>query len=179
MVMNTGRLILVGSLLAVCTAAADDETGVFVDGHRDEGRWFLWTVTNQAAKPITYFKAPHDYGYTVNPPDGWDFGLADRGRHGVIECEATTELQAIRRGHRAEFRLEVQGDYQPAPRPVMIGFADGTKIELAGVLCPMREPFLRNHFPAIGLGVIFAAFLVVQAIRSRKKPPAAGAEGVQ
>lgn len=140
-------------------------------------REFLWTVTNDSDKPITSFEAPHYYGKLFTPPEGWvidemtgNVGHGDKPVPGIIRTRTESNIQSIRRGRSADFRLRVDqrgGHY--APGKVIVGFSDGSTATIPGVLCPTKPPFLQNYFPAIGLAGIFITFIAIRMI-IRKRP---------
>ena len=161
-------------------AGPAEQNEVVIETRRDPGRWFVWTVTNRSTQPITYFKAPHWAGYTVNPPDGWKFNVPHRDPSGFVLCEAPSRGLGIRSGDTGEFRLEIKGDHTLTAQTVVIGFADGRKIEVPGVTCPSRQSFLQTYVPAIGLGGAFGLYLLVSVLRKRgKSQPTGAAEQVQ
>jgi hypothetical protein len=165
------RIIRAGFLLCICAAAGAGPEDIVVEGYRspEGGRWFIWEITNHGSEPVTYFKAPHAWGYTIDPPPGWKGEIVRDPRRGTVECRTEDRIDAVRRGHPRAFKLEVKGDYRPAPNKVTIGFADGTRIQIPNVACPARYSFLRDHFPAVGLGGMFALFILIRTVRARKK----------
>jgi hypothetical protein len=163
-------LSVIRAVFWVGVLAGPAEQGeVVVEARRDPGRWFVWTVTNHSTEPITYFRAPHWAGYTVNPPDGWTFNVPHKDSSGFVICEAPSRALGIRIGEKGEFRLEVKDDHLLTPQTVVIGFADGRKIEVPGVTCPSRPSFLQVYVPAIGLGGAFGLYVLVTVLRGRRK----------
>lgn len=169
-------LIIAVGVIMPALARADDGVTVVGDVNPDNARQFVWQITNNGRKPIVWFEASHYLGKLVDPPDGWaqtkltaNIGLGEKAAVGVVRCEAKTPYDAIRPGQSKAIglRLDRRGGYCE-PDDVTVGFADGSTMVIGGVLCPAKEPFLRNNYPVIGLGVMFGLFLVYKVLRGKK-----------
>lgn len=169
-------MVAAAGLILPAFALADEGVTVVGDINPDNARQFVWQITNNGRKPIVWFEASHYLGKLVDPPEGWaqtkltaNIGLGEKAAVGVVRCEAKTSSDAIRPGQKKAIglRLDRRGGYCE-PGEVTVGFADGSTAVLRGVLCPAKEPFLRNNYPVIGLGVMFGLFLLYKVARSRK-----------
>lgn len=158
----------------------EPETAVVVTGERNPDnryRELIWTVRNTGIEPITSFIAPARLGGDlIQPPDGWsgvasDASIGNGKKIEVVEFHADRQEAAIRLGGEKIFTVRIHADlrWQPVPRTVAVGFANGSEVLIDGVICPQPESTFQHNFPAIGLGVIFATFLIVKAARKPKQ----------
>jgi hypothetical protein len=173
------QLLLAAILVTPVLAAPPSPEDIEIKGAKAEGRWFAWTITNRSEHAVNYFEAPQYGTYTIVPPDGWAFpDRAEMSKTGRVVCRAEDERDALRIGRTGEFRAEVKEDYVVRPKTVIVGFVDGTRLEIGKVDCPSREPVLQRYMPAIGLALIAVVFVAVQALR-KKKPGDAGSAAAE
>lgn len=173
------RIGVVASLLALCLQSSRAAAQVTVVGERnpDNPGEFIWTVTNEGDQPIHMFEAPHYYGKLATPAEHWtidemtgNVGQGDKLAPGFVRFATDAQIAMVRRGRPKSFRLRLDprgGHY--AAGIVTVGFADGTTQKIRNVLCPAKPPFLRDYFPAIGLGVMFAIFLVGRRMLDKRR----------
>ncbi|MFH0982297.1 MAG: hypothetical protein V2A79_12260 [Planctomycetota bacterium] len=160
---------------------------VLVDGGRDPNNMamYVWTVTNHTPNPIVAFQIPHHYGWTFEPPPGWKSDVTEQALPGtkagqrVILFNAESPKSAIRPGQLAVFKDLITLDRAtPTPATVVVGFADGATASVANVEIPWRAPWFQRFAQLIGFGAMFAAFLVIQALRALRKRRRAANESV-
>ncbi len=175
-------LTLFGSF-AVSTPATAADVEVTGGKEANNVRRFVWKVTNNGSKPITTFKALHYGSNDTLAPDGWKATEMtgnvryEAAKLGHIQWAAETPAAAIRRGESLEFAIALTpAGIHETKRTVVVGFADGTQLEIPGVRCPDKEPLLQKHFPAIGLGAIFLLILGGRALLKKKTPQSTPAE---
>ena len=178
--IRTRSVIWTTLLQCVVAAAAFGDDDIVVVGRRGAGgaKEFVLTVTNRGARPITSVEHPHFLGLTPIAPDGWEESrmTGNPTRHqkrapGILEYRAKNAAAAIRKGQSVEFRLllDVYWPGVMVPMPVTIGLDDGTEIQVSGVACPYRVSYFRQYFPVIGLGVVFAIFILYKLIRGKRE----------
>lgn len=158
-------------------AAHETSAQVTVTGGRDpvEVNFYRWTVTNQGNKPIDRFEFPRYMVDDLGSPDGWSHQIVKTDAAGRsiephrIVYKADRPSTALRRGESAVFEAQINIDKAtPGRQPVLVGFADGTTLEIADIEVPWDYPWLEKHALLIGMGTLFAIFLLVQMVRSRK-----------
>ncbi len=189
MTLRRGHHLLgaVGLCVAVAGARASgaEKDGVSIAGARQGGTHdWAWTITNNSNDYITRFRAAHFRGRWSVVPDGWEetamTGNVARGqapKPGIIEWSAKDPRDAIGPGETATFTLRLDQLWPGAkgPRPVTVTFAGGKTVTF-DVLCPTPQPFLTRYFPVLGLGFIFATFLLIRAIRVKRRADRATSE---
>ena len=177
-------------LLAVGIAGASAQDVTITGGVSEDRHTYQWTVTNHRANPITNRANPitnvefphYNADLVVFVPNGWTTqattGLVGRpqtnkGTPPRFIASVPDPLNGIQRGKSASFGLRVapSGAF-PRKCAVTVTFADGTRLEVPGVECPGREPWLRRNFPVVGLGGCFVVFVAIRhLIRKRKSRP--------
>jgi hypothetical protein len=177
--MTTARKSLLVSVIAALPAGVL-ASGVAITGGQDEQDRFryAWSVTNNGDSPITYFEIPHFRGNLFVPPDGWVNEITQQNGvtpgevvEGVWMSTCENPESCIQPGKSQSFVLTIatRGGSTPQQRNAIIGFADGSRINVPGVECPIQEPWYSRYVMPLSMGVMFALFLIVQIIRSRKK----------
>lgn len=173
------RTCILGLLAA--TAIAAEPGDIVITGQRvtENTRAFEWTVTNNADKPVVYFRVPRYLADTAEPPDGWNWDITPKTA-GVREVAYTARSNAdgIYPQRSKTFRIEDTN----SPRGITtrgtatVRLSDGTELTIADVPCIGPEPDYLKQLPAIGLGVMFGAFLLWKVLRRKPTAPAGGAE---
>jgi len=157
-------------------AALPATAQVSIEGGRQQTNrnQYTWKVVNHGSKTITYVEIPHHMGDIFTAPPHWTFeitGQINIATTGVVRARAESPAHAIRPGRSAVCSLTVGLYRRSAPRlrAVRIGFADGTFETINGVEVPWRVPWFRRHVLLIGFGAMFAVYLLVQALRGRRR----------
>ena len=159
---------------------------VVIDGGRDpvQVNFYRWTVTNRGGRAITRFEFPRYLVDDLASPTGWTHEIVKTDSTGRaikphrIVYKANSAASAIHAGGSLVFEAQINIDKAtPGRQPVTIGFDDGSTIQIADVEIPWDYPWLEKHALLIGMGSLFAVFLIVQAIRSRRQKPAGSPAG--
>lgn len=161
----------------VPSARATDE--ITIEGTRSPTNNFdfIWTLTNHGDKRVTMLRVDHYYGKTVTPPDGWvrsdmtgNWGEGQKLEPGIIEFKVEKPRKAIGRGQTREFKVNVDRVWRGyrEPRTVTVGFEDGTTVEIHGVVCPAKESWFKRNYAFVGLGGIFALFLLISLLKKNR-----------
>ncbi len=175
-------LIAVG-LMATPLAAGADRPEVTITGGADaSGRQYTWTITNGYTSPIVYLEIPHYRAGLFFAPEGWATGestyLVNVGvedRPGVCIARAAAVTDGIASGQSATFDVQIGArGARRGPGTVLVRFADGTETTVSGVELPRQETLGDKYVTLIGLGLIFAVGLLIQAIRARRRSTACG-----
>lgn len=171
-------LSVVAWATALGTAPLTAVGQVIIEGgrHPDNSAMYTWTLVNHGDKPITSFQIPHFRGMVFTPPEGWEFEMTHKvefgseQKPGIITARAPRGA-ALRPHHSAVFTLRIARELPNAParRAATIGFADDTYQAIEGVEVPWRVPALRKYGLLFVLGIMFAAYLLVQVLRSRRR----------
>lgn len=168
-------LVLAGLLAEVGSepALAKEPVVVITGGVDEAGQVYRWTVTNEHTVPISYLSIPHYGAVSVEMPDGWNGDLTVRGgeggRPGKFIVKAEFPWAQISQSGSAEFSLSL-----PEPgrawgfRNAHVRFEDGMEI-LVSLEVPLKETAGERSVPLIALGAIFAAYVIVQALRRRSR----------
>jgi len=172
------RALSAAALLASACASAPGREPVEVTAEVEAaGRAYSWTVSNRSTSPIVYVAIPHYAGSLFFAPDGWDTNdstcLVSTGaedRPGRCVAHVKDRAAGIHPGGSATFRLQL------APRGVKRGtgsvtvrFADRTTATVRGVALPQPEPVGDKYMTLIGLGTIFAVWLVGRSWAKRRR----------
>ncbi|NOX57878.1 MAG: hypothetical protein GXP29_03355 [Planctomycetes bacterium] len=184
-------------LIAACAAsislglvpARSHAQDIAIVGHRSPDNRFdyIWTVTNHSDKRITMLRVDHYFGKTVTPPKGWVrtemTGNRAEGQRlvpGIIEFQAETPRKGIGRNQEREFRVNVDVEWRGlcSRRTVTVGFDDGTTMDIPDVLCPSKESWLKQNVSLVGLGVMFALFVLGRMLFRKKNPATESADDV-
>ena len=179
--MKTAWCTLPVAFLTIASASATEAQDIVVTGARtgENHTYFTWTITNNGNQPITMFRAPYYRGRVTALPEGWaqrpPTGLIGEGQKPnatVLELASSSRATGIQPGQTAEFQLWDPHTHRRGTltrQAVCIELADGSDILVSGVRCPSQESYLRRNYPLIGLGAMFAIFLIVKALRGGKK----------
>ncbi len=169
---------ILGPIVILAADAPAWSAEVEITGGKPQGNihQFVWTVVNNGTRTITRFRVPHYGGNEGFGAPGWTLtnmtGSVRRGgaKPGHIEWHAATPAAAILPGGSLAFNISItQAGIYESSQTVTVGFADGATLEITGVMCPAREPFLRRNLPAVGLGVLFAIFIVCKTFADRRR----------
>jgi len=178
------RMLLAAALLLMPQAgarASDKASEIEIVGTpvAENPNYFRWTITNKSRASIVRFSAPRFMEELVVPPDGWNGEItksATDNSRGVQFTVAESKA-AIQPGQSLVFQIQ---DMRPmrtgrtkAPQNVVIGLLDGSEVTIPNVLCPAGESPLVRNLNLIALGAMFAIFLLVQAIRTRRRKASA------
>ncbi len=177
--LRVGMFVPILMLLAP-NVVTGGEADVSVEGERSEANRFdyIWTVTNRSDKRITSLVVDHYYGKTVTPPKGWvrsnmtgNWGEGQPLEPGIIEFSVEEPLKAIGRGQTREFKVNIDRLWRGACKrqTVTVGFDDGTTLEIPGVVCPSDEDWFKKNVSLVGLGVMFAVFVLWRIVFGGKK----------
>lgn len=158
------------------TLAATEPSVTIVGGLNREERLYVWTVTNGSAQAIGGLQVPHYRGGIFTPPKGWEFSITNqtelgmKDAPGLITARATPGA-AIQPNRSGVFTLSFSADAltTPSKRTATITFLDGTTLQVAGVEVPWRKSWFERQALFLELGVMFGLFLLVQAIRGRRR----------
>lgn len=182
---SASRALLVGALwLALAGAAtAQSPAGgrVQISGGRDaSGQNYAWTIRNDGDAAIRFVEFPHFRADLWNAPEGWQTEAVNlqgapgtKGESGVLRAWTDDPRLMIQPGRSAEFSLRV--NRQEAYRgtgSVLLRFADGGELRVAGVDVPCPPTFLDQYGMPLGLAAILLVY-VASRVSRRKRPAAA------
>jgi hypothetical protein len=164
------------------SATADDNALVTITGGAEDSRHhYSWVVTNRHTAPIVRIEFPHYKAYLFFVPDGWStettalvhIGVKDAP--GVCTAKVDSSAEGIAPGESATFRMQV-GDLRAKPLAgsVRVKFADGREASISGVELPTRGSKTEKYVPLIGLGLIFATWVLIANIRRRRSAARVG-----
>lgn len=141
-------------------------------GADDSGQNYTWKITNEHDSPIIFVEIPQYKAAVAIPPDGWESKLTnprgEGGRTGFFTSQVGTASGGIAPGESATFGLTVSTRGTPRGKgDLLIRFADKTVARVRAEV-PIKETFADRYVSLIGLGLIFAVFLIVRAFRRRK-----------
>jgi len=167
-----GVRILIGVILTPVVVAADSR--VTITGGADaSGHNYAWTVENHHASPIVFVEFPHFHATLFFAPAGWTtestflVNVGVKSQPGLCNARADTVELGIAPARSAVFKMQVASTgAQRRPGEVRVRFADGADATVAGVELPSPEPTGDRFVPLIGLGVLFAVWLIHRAIRN-------------
>lgn len=176
--MLTGTL----TVLACSSPLQECPADVTVEGGMDptNRHYYSWTVTTTNDEPIVGVEIPHYRGLIFTVPRGWSKEVTERAS-GSAEVEvgrlrATSPTGGgIRRGQSATFSIQLHARGASAQRGIVIvEFADGTRVSIADVEYPGKEPWLTRNMTLVGMIGLVVAALVVHLVRSgraKREPP--------
>jgi hypothetical protein len=128
---------------------------------------YSWTVTNQYTSPLVFIEFPHYHASLFFAPDAWQTECTYLVNVGVRDlpgtCKAWGETPHTKVARERTRRLNGK---------VLVRFADGTEGSVTGVELPQTESLAEKYTPLVGLALIFAAAIVLQRIRGRRRPTA-------
>ena len=160
------------ALLLIVSATPSVPVVTITGGADDTGQTYVWTVTHDHTSPIVRVEFPHYRGGWSIPPEGWTSEITNRGgaagRSGQFIAVAGDPSCAIARGHRAEFQLVITPDGTPRGQGrVTVRFSDGSEVHVPAEI-PIKEPAADRNMTLIGLGLIFAIFLLYRALKRKR-----------
>ncbi len=168
--------LLAGMLTLCCIPAAASAQVTITGGLNRAERQYVWTVSNNGNQPVVSVQIPHYRGNIFEAPEGWEFEITNKAEvgmknePGLVTARATGGL-AIRPGQSAEFRLRfAPGNLTaPADRVATVTLIDGSTLSIPGVEVPWPIPWLTRYGQLVVFGAIFLGFLIIQALRNRRK----------
>ena len=163
-------------LLATAEQPSHGESGIAIEGGADPtGQVYTWTVHNVGRQHVDHIEFPHYRASLFFAPPGWSHsctnlvGIGVKNQSGTCSTRAQTPLAP---GRSAEFRMQIAASgARRSAGTVVIHFDDG-HVESIPAEVPGAEPAGDKYISLIGLGVIFAAALLVRWARSRRTPKA-------
>ena len=168
-------LFAMGAVAGSAALAAAEPLVTIVGGENAADNNYVWTITNHHDSPIVHVEIPQYRGSWRMAPDGWTGEVTHRhgvgGRSGKFIATADDETRGIARGQSAEFKLGIISAKTPSGQgQVLIRFADGKEVQvLANV--PVKESASDRNISLIGLGLIFGVYVLVRAIKKRRRSP--------
>lgn len=172
------------TVLACLSPVQECPADVSVEGGMDPANrhFYSWTVTNDNVSPIITVEIPHYRGLIFTVPSGWSKEVTERAS-GSTEVDvgrllATAPPDAgIRRGQSAIFSIQLHARGASAQRgDVIVEFSDGTRVTIANVEYPGKEPWLTRYMTLvgmIGLAVVAVVIHLRRSGRAKRKPPPA------
>ncbi len=176
--------LLIASFVVGAAGSALAAPVVTITGGADDtGQTYIWTITHDHTSPIVQVEFPHYRGGWSIPPEGWTSEITNRGgaggRSGKFIAAADDPSQGIARGRAAEFRLVIVPEGTPRGQgSVLVRFADGFEV-LVRAEVPVKEPATDRNITLIGLGLIFAIFLLTRILKRKRPHSSAPAESPQ
>ncbi len=168
----------VGFLALVLTgrAFAADQPARIVGGADAFGNTYTWQVHNNGPSPIVEVRIPHYRAVLFYPPQGWSSDCTALVHEGAGNdpgvCTARVEAPAdgIAAGRSCSFSMQVApGGAKKGSGQVTVKFADASETRVAGVELPQREEAGDMYLPLLGLGGVFAVFVIAQAVRKLRR----------
>lgn len=165
-------------LIIDASPAAGTPTVTITGGADASGHNYEWNITHDHAAPLIYVEIPQFRAGWHAPPDGWTGDLTHPrgigGLDGLFIAQAKSRENGISRGQVARFRLNIGAEGTPRGEgEVLLRFADGSEATVLAEV-PVKESAADQNISLIGLGLIFGVFLVVRAIRERRRSETAG-----
>ncbi|MCH8241461.1 MAG: hypothetical protein IH897_02485 [Planctomycetes bacterium] len=141
-------------------------------GADDSGQNYSWKITNKHESPIIFVEIPQYKAGVGIPPDGRNSKLTNPrglgGRTGFFTSKVDTAADGIAPGESATFGLTVTVRGTPRGKgDILIRFADETETRVRAEV-PIKETLADRYISLIGLGLIFAVYLVVRAVKRRE-----------
>ena len=164
-------------LVPALGVAAGPPVAVTITGGSDAiGQQYRWVVTNDDPSPIVAVEFPHFRAGLFVGPDGWTsdctglVGVGAKDEGGVCSARSSLGQGGIARGHSAAFRMQISAKgAQRSAGAVGIQFADGRKASVLGVELPHPESVGDKLIPLVGLGAVGVIWIVLQALRKKKR----------
>lgn len=164
----TAAGLLLPALVVSAAAHGADGTVEIVGGGDDTLANYQWTVTNRADAPIEWVRFPCAHYHLFNAPEGWTAGTGADGEQPLGYASAAGEVDVLAPGRSLTFTARVDRNRTiRGEGTAYVGFADGTSIAISGVELAIEPSAGDQYLPLLGLGVIFAVFLVFQSLRKR------------
>lgn len=161
MVMMVGPVAAGGDIGTVDIVGGGDET---LANYR-------WTVTNRTDVPIEWVRFPCAHFHLFNAPEGWTAGTGAEGGGPLGYASAAGEVNQLAPGRSLTFTARVDRNRTIRGKGTAhVGFADGTSMAISGVELAIEPSAGDQYLPLVGLGVIFAIFLVLTSLRKRHRP---------
>ena len=164
-----------GVVVGYAALGAAEPRVTIVGGENTADNNYVWTITNRHDSPIIHVEIPHYRGSWRLAPDGWTGEVTHRhgagGRSGKFIATADDKTHGIARGQSAEFKLGIISAKTPSGEgQVLIRFADGKEVQILANV-PVKESASDRNISLIGLGLIFGVYVLVRAIKRRRRSP--------
>ncbi|UCG32579.1 MAG: hypothetical protein JSU68_13055 [Phycisphaerales bacterium] len=156
-----------------------DHPDVTVEGTNVNGIVFTWDVTNHTDEAINYFAVPVFGVNTFDHPEGWRIANEPRLQQGDFILETDRYAAMILRNRALQFRCSrtVRDVPHDGHVTVTVGFEDGRRVEVSGVLAPVAPSTAKNLLLPVFLGVLLLIGFAVKVRKDRRKVASAGAGG--
>lgn len=171
-------------LFAAFPSVAEGQTATITGGADASGHTYTWQVQNDGASPIVEVRFPHYRAGLFFPPQGWSSDctalvqVGAKDEPGVCTARAVASGDGINTGRSLTFSMQIApAGAKRGPGEVTVRFADGSETRLAGVELPQREGAGDKNLPLLGLGGVFAIFVIAQAVRNRRRRVKRAGEG--
>jgi hypothetical protein len=147
------------------------DVGVTVEGTNVNGIVFTWDVTNHTDTAINYFSVPVFGVNTFEHPDGWRIVNEPRLQQGDFIVETDRYPAMILWNRTLQFQCsrtlrDVPHDGRVA---VTVGFEDGRRVEVPGVLAPAEPSTAKNLLLPLCLGVLLLIGFAIKIRKDRRK----------
>ncbi len=172
-VLRGGCFVWSASLLV--SAAAVAEPRVAIDGGPDvTGHNYEWSISHDHDAPLIHVEFAHYRGDMFFAPDGWSIEIENPNSSDFTpgKCVADSAT-GLARGQRGEFTLRInaagafvgRGDF-------LCRFADGIELRVPADVPVKRQSPIEPYATPAAMGGMFIVFLLVRAIRARRRKPA-------
>lgn len=163
---------LLAVLIGSAAARGAEGTVEIVGGGDDTLANYQWTVTNRTDSAIEWVRFPCAHYHLFNAPDGWLAGTGAEGEQPLGYASASGDVTSLAPGRSLTFTARVDRNRTVRGQGTAhVGFADGTSMAISNVELAIEPSAGDQYLPLVGLGVIFAVFLVFQSLRRRGSAP--------
>jgi hypothetical protein len=170
------RFSAVAALSACLLPPARGQERVQISGGNDgSGQNYQWTVVNRHTSPIVAIEFPHYQADTFITPDGWQQKcthlavIGSENRPG--ECRGFVESpeRGIAPGSSGAFGMRLARiSAQKGRRAVNVTFADGSTVQVAGVVLPVPPSVWDQYLVPIAMGLLFLLAFLFHWRRKRR-----------
>ena len=174
----TARLVATGYYFALlCPASTLANSSVSITGGADaSGHTYTWQVHGGGTSPIVEIRIPHYRAGLFFAPQGWlsdctaQVKVGAKDEPGICTARAAAPTDGITPGRSATFSMQIaSAGAKRGLGEVTVRFADGSETRVTGVELPQSEGLGDKYVSLIALGGVFVIFVVVQAVRKRRK----------
>jgi hypothetical protein len=148
-----------------------EDFGVTVEGTNVNGIVFTWDVTNHTDEAINYLAVPVFGVNTFDHPEGWKIVNEPRLRQGDFILETDQYAAMILRNRTLRFQCSrtVRDVPHDGRVTVTVGFEDGKRVEVPGVLAPVAPSTAKNLLLPVFLGVLLLIGFAAKVRRDRRR----------
>jgi hypothetical protein len=148
---------------------------VTVEGTNVNGIVFTWDVTNHTDEPINYFSVPVFGVNTFEHPEGWRIVNEPRLRQGDFILETDQYAAMILRNRTLRFQCSrtVRDVPHDGRVTLTVGFEDGRRVQVPGVLAPVAPSTAKNLLLPAFLGVLLLIGFAAKVRKDRRKAASA------